>query len=320
VTNAEVDPEEKSFNVPAAKEPRHLGRMVAIWFVLSAVTVPLYYFLVGPHVPPGTMTSAAESNQFDFNILFMIALPVLLAVWIYLGYSLVVWRASRSGAADPIAGPEARGHLGVQVGWIVSTTVIVLGLFVFGTVELVTNAGSGGGQGPNPIWTPTSHTVLPVQVIGQQWKFTYRYPTFGGFESQQLVLPNDTTIAFHVTSLDVIHSFWAYQLSIKADANPQQDNVAFTTTKELGSVTVRCSELCGLWHGAMFNYGKVVSKANFVAWAKATETFTAANTKLLPPFAYTYVPDANGADGGYYPDNIDPYSNAEVYGATPGKS
>ena len=27
------------------------------------------------------------------------------------------------------------------------------------------------------------------------------------------------------------------------------------------------------------------------------------------------VPDANGANGGYYPDNVDPYSNSEVYGA-----
>ena len=75
----------------------------------------------------------------------------------------------------------------MQVGWIVTTTVIVLGLFVFGTVELITGVGSGGGEGPNPIWTPTSHTVLPVQVIAQQWKFTYRYPTFGGLETRQLM-------------------------------------------------------------------------------------------------------------------------------------
>jgi cytochrome c oxidase subunit 2 len=138
-------------------------------------------------------------------------------------------------------------------------------------------------------------------------------------ETQQLVLPNDTTIAFHVTSLDVIHDFWAYQLSIKADANPQLDNVAYTTTKQTGSVTVRCDELCGLWHGAMFNYGRVVSKSAFETWAKATEVATAENTKYLPPFSWTYVPDANGSDGGYYPDNVDPYSNAEVYGADPAK-
>jgi cytochrome c oxidase subunit 2 len=216
---------------------------------------------------------------------------------------------------EPEGGPKARGHLGVQIGWITTTTVIVLGIFIFGTVELIAPAGAGGGEGPSPIWTPTSHDVLPVQVIAQQWEFTYRYPTFGGFETRQLMIPNDTTIAFHVTSLDVIHSFWAYQLGVKADANPAEDNVAYTTTKQLGSFTVRCSELCGLWHGAMYDYGRVLPKAQFFVWAQSTERQNAVNTKNLPPFAYTYIPDANGADGGLYPDNVDQYSKVEQYGA-----
>jgi len=297
----------------SGKEPRHFVRMVTIWLVLSAITAPLFYFLVGPHVPPGTMTTTAEQNQLDFNILMVIAIPVILAVWVYLGYSIVTWRASK--AADPVGGEAAATRLGVQTGWIVITSVVVLFLAGFGTYELIANNGAGGGEGPNPVWTPTAAHILPVQVIGQQWKFTYRYPTFGGMETSQLELPADTTIAFHVTSLDVIHSFWAYQLSVKADANPQIDNVAFTTTKGTGSFTVRCSELCGLWHGAMYNYGSVVSKDQFESWAKATEQANAANTKLLPPFAWTYVPDANGAAGGYYPDSVDPYSPSEVYGA-----
>ena len=73
--------------------------------------------------------------------------------------------------------------MGIQVGWILTTTVIVLFLAGFGTYELIQPGGAGGGQGSNPIWTPTSKTILPIQVIGQQWKFTYRYPTFGGFET-----------------------------------------------------------------------------------------------------------------------------------------
>ncbi len=298
-------------------EPRHIWRIVAIAAVLSVVGDLLYWFLLAPHVPPGAMTSAAQENQFDFNILFLVALPVVFAVWTYMAYAIIMWRSTRKGVPESVGGPQARASLGVQVGWIVSTTVLVFGLFIFGTVELITNAGSGGGEGPNPIWTPTSASILPVQVIAQQWKFTYRYPTFGGFETSDLVLPNNTTIEFNVTSLDVIHSFWAYQLSIKADANPQLNNVAYTTTRQTGSVTVRCNELCGLWHGAMFDYGSVVSKASFYAWARATEKANAANTANLPPYALTYVPDANGADGAYYPDNVDPYSSSEVYGAVP---
>ncbi|HEY5097809.1 MAG TPA: hypothetical protein VII46_07155, partial [Acidimicrobiales bacterium] len=121
--------------------------MVAIWLIISVVGDVLFYVLVGPHVPPGTMTSSASDNQFDFNILMLIALPVLIAVWVYLAYCLVTWRASREGAPEPVGGPQARTNLGVQVGWIVTTTVIVLGLFVFGTVELIVGNGSGGGEG-----------------------------------------------------------------------------------------------------------------------------------------------------------------------------
>ena len=295
-------------------ETHHWWRLIAIWVVLSAVLDPLFYVYAGPHIPPGTMTDTAQGAQFDFNVLFVIALPVLLGVWIYLVYVIVMWRASRGGP-EPVGGPDARGHLGIQLGWILTTSVIVLFLAGFGTYELVQPGGAGGGQGSSPIWTPTSKTVLPIQVIGQQWKFTYRYPTFGGFETDQLVVPDDTTIQFNVTSLDVIHSFWAYQLGVKADANPDYNNVAYTTTKQLGSFTVRCAELCGIWHGAMYNSGQVVGPEQFQTWATSTEALLRKNTKLLPPYALTYTPDANGADGGFYPDNVDPYSNVETYGA-----
>jgi cytochrome c oxidase subunit II len=302
--------------VSAHEETHHFRRLIAIWAILSVVLDVVFYFAVGPHVPPGAMSSSASGQQTDFIILFMIALPVMLAVWVYMAYALIVWRGSRGGEDEPEGGAKARGHFGIQVGWIATTTVIVLGVFVYGTVELIVPAGAGGGEGPSPIWTPTSHDVLPIQVIGQQWQFTYRYPTFGGFETPQLMIPVGTPIAFHVTSLDVIHSFWAYQLGVKADANPSSDNVAYTTANQLGAFTVRCSELCGLWHGAMYNFGRVVTKAQFFAWAQSTERQNAVNTKLLPPFSYTYVPDANGAAGGYYPDNVDPYSNVQQYGAT----
>jgi len=298
-----------------APERHHFVWLIAIWLVLSVTADLLLWFVAGPHVPPGTMTSSAGGQQFDFNVLVVMAAPVMLAVWVYIGYAAWTWRASRGGP-EPVAGPNSRGHLGLQVGWITATTAIVMGLFIFGTYELAASAGAGGGQGPNPLWTPSAHKVLPIQVIAQQWTFTYRYPTFGAFETSELVIPANTWIAFHVTSLDVTHSFWAYQLGVKADANPGYDNVAFTqTTNQVGQFTVRCSELCGIWHGAMFNTGRVESPAAFMTWATETQKRLAGATKLLPPFAWTYTPDANGADAGYYPDNEDPYSPVESYGA-----
>jgi cytochrome c oxidase subunit 2 len=319
----------------SGNEPNHFRRIVYLWLVLSIAGDLLFWFLVGPHVPPGRMTTTAKANQFDFNILALIGLPVLIGVWEWLAYAVFNWSAKHKDAPESVGGPKSAGNKRVEVSWIIVTSMLVLFLAGFGTVSLIAGQGSGGGEGPNPIWSPPGATtaetaavngtgawapnknqVLTVQVIAQQWKFTYRYPTFGGFESQDLILPDNTNIAFNVTSLDVIHSFWAYQLDVKADANPMENDVAFTKTEQLGSFEVRCSELCGIWHGAMFNSGKVLTQAAFEKWATQTEAANAQNTKYLPPFAWTYVPDANGAAGGYYPDgNVTPYSPVEIYGA-----
>ncbi|HTP16925.1 MAG TPA: cytochrome c oxidase subunit II [Streptosporangiaceae bacterium] len=294
------------------REPNHALRIAIIWVVLALAADLLIYLVWGPHLPPGTMSSSAASQQFDLKVISVMAAPVMLFVLTYFAYALVVWR-HRDG--DDEDGPALFGHTGIQAGWIIGTAVIVLSLFVFGTVELIKPNGAGAGEGPAPIWKPGG-TPLQVQVIGQQWKFTYRYPQFGGFETTALLLPVSQWVEFHVTSIDVIHSFWAYQLGVKADANPGVDNVAYTEPQHLGLVTVRCAELCGLWHGAMFDYGHVVSPAAFRSWAASTESRQRSNGVLaaLPPYATTYdptvIPKLNrvyvklgvtGAGGGYYP-------------------
>jgi cytochrome c oxidase subunit II len=305
-------------------EPNHGRRLFVIWLVLALAADLVIWFAWKPHLPPGDMSDAARHQQFDIAVLAISGVPVIIFVLLYFTYSIVVWRA-RPGDEDD--GEPIYGNTKVQVTWIAGTTIIVLFLFVFGTVELVGPAGAGAGEGPAPIWklagtqssvwAPGGKTMLDVQVIGQQWAWTYRYPQFGGMESSALMLPVDTPVTFHVTSLDVIHSFWAYQLGVKADANPQVDNVAYTTAKSLGSVTVRCNELCGIWHGAMFNYGHVVSQTAFQTWASGVQSKEKADGVLagLPPYALTYDPTVvpqlgaslpkidgiTGAAGYYYP-------------------
>ena len=149
-------------------------------------------------------------------------------------------------------------------------------------------------------------------MIGQQWAWTFRYPQFGGFETTQLALPVNQPVQFNVTSLDVIHSFWAYTLGVKADANPGVNNVAYTTPTTVGDFQVRCAELCGIWHGSMYDTGEVMTDSNFMAWTQATAAKLASVTKMLPPYALTYDPTnlnlgkvnaalgLTGAGGGFY--------------------
>jgi cytochrome c oxidase subunit II len=294
---------------PARAEPSHGLRIFGIWLVIAVAADLIIWFVWGPHLPPGGMATVSASQQFDIRVMAVMAAPVMAFVLTYFGYALIVWRHREGDEED---GPPLHGHTRVQATWITLTSVIVLSLAAFGTVELVTTRGAGGGEGASPIWTPGG-SPLQVQVIGQQWAFTYRYPQFGGFETPQLVLPEGQWVQFNVTSLDVIHSFWAYQLGVKADANPGVNNVAYTEPMHTGTVTVRCAELCGLWHGAMFNYGKVVTTAQFRAWAAQTRTQLASVTRLLPPYALTYDPTVvpklsavmvklglTGAGGGFY--------------------
>jgi cytochrome c oxidase subunit 2 len=191
--------------------------------------------------------------------------PVICLMVVFFGYGLVKFHAHRNEAI--VDGPPIRQDMRVQILWMVITGTMVLFLAGFGTYELLKD-GAGGGQGPSPIAFPANHqSAFQVQVIGQQWQFTYRYPSLGGMESNQLVLPEHRVVRFNVTSLDVIHSFWAYELGVKADANPGVNNVAYAETKGPLLIHVRCAELCGLWHGYMYNTGRVVTPAQFKGWA-----------------------------------------------------
>ncbi|MGH3303255.1 MAG: cytochrome c oxidase subunit II [Streptosporangiaceae bacterium] len=294
--------------------PNHGLRIFLIWLPVAVIADWLLYFVYGPHMPPGRMSNSAASQQFDIKVMSVLAAPVMAFVLVFMAYSFINFRHREGDDED---GPPIYGHTRIQATWITITAVIVLFLAGFGTYELAWPgfAGAGAGQGPAPIWKPNG-TPLQIQVISQQWRFTYRYPQYGGFETTALYLPVGQPVQFNVTSVDVIHDFWAYQLGVKADANPGVNNVAYTTAEHTGMFEVRCDELCGLWHGAMFNAGTVVSVSAFQAWANKTEVQLASITKILPPYATVYDPTVvvqinkamvkagiAGANGYYYPPN-----------------
>jgi len=268
-------------------EPNHTRRFATIWIVATLIALPLVIFVLGPHMPPGNGSEQASGKVTDNTVLAAMATPVMLLVVIYLIYSTIAFRQPKGGALE---GPAVRGDARVQTAWIVITSALVLSLAVYGTVRLESDYGAGSGNGPSPLVVP-SGPKLPVQVIAQQWQFTYRYPTYGGIETTHLYLPVDRMIELHVTSIDVIHSFWAYQLGVKADANPDVDNIAFVKPTKLETFDVRCAELCGIWHGYMRDKGHVVTQAAFETWIHEQQSRLAPARKVLPPYRRTYLPE-----------------------------
>ena len=277
--------------MPEANEPNHFLRIVGWWVLTTVIFTPLVVFVLAPGIPPGNGSVEASGQVTDNTVLLGLSVPVAAAVLVYLAYALIVFRERDPSVV--VDGPPVRGNASVQLWWLVTTTVLVLVLAGYGTIRLLAD-GSGGGQGPNPIAVPASAKADPplqVQVIAQQWAFTYRFPGYGGVETDHLYLPVNTEVEFHVTSVDVIHSFWAYELGVKADANPGVDNVAYVTTKGPLTVHVHCAELCGVWHGYMFDNAYVVSKAQFATWIRQQRVANAPATKALPPYSKQYFPD-----------------------------
>jgi cytochrome c oxidase subunit 2 len=267
-------------------EPNHARRFTILWVVASLIATPLVIVLLGPILPPGNGSEQASGHVTDNTVLLGMATPVLLLVVLYLIYAVIVFRQPKGGVLE---GPAVRGNQRLQTWWIVITSILVLSLAAYGTVRLEED-GAGSGGGPSPVVVP-SGKKLKVQVIAQQWAFTYRFPEYGGVEVPHLELPVNQMVELHVTSLDVIHSFWAYQLGVKADANPNVDNIVYVKPTHEQTFEVRCAELCGIWHGAMFDHGHVVSQEAFNAWIAEQQTKYAAATKTLPPYSRTYLPE-----------------------------
>ena len=271
------------------RDPSAQFRKAAIaWAVLSVLGVLGIVLLLGPHMPPGR-GSVEASQQTTANILIAsIMLPIALALWVFFGLALTTFRQRGEAIED---GPAIRGNTRIQATWVAATTLIVLFLATFGTFSLLDSAkgASGGGQGADPLVTP-SGKALQVQVIGQQWAWTFRYPA-SGFETTHLVLPVGQLVEFHVTSLDVVHSFWAYELGVKADAVPGADNVAYVTANKLENFSIRCAEVCGLWHGYMSTHGEVVSASAFAAWLQSEKAAMDLATRGLPTYSHVYFPD-----------------------------
>jgi cytochrome c oxidase subunit 2 len=274
-----------------ADQTNHFRRFALLWAVATVIVTPIVIFVLGPGMPPGNGTVQSAGQVTDNTVLMALSAPVALGVLIFVGYCIWAFR-ERDLNGPVLDGPPITGNSSVQMWWLIATTSLVLFLAVFGSVRLLQD-GAGGGQGPNPLSVPAGKP-LQVQVIAQQWEFTYRYPGYGGIETPHLVIPANTLVEFHVTSLDVVHSFWAYQLGVKADANPGVDNIAYVNTKSPMSFEVHCAELCGVWHGYMFDAGKVVSKAAFASWIEGAQKTYGPAAKYLPPYSKTYFPSPVG--------------------------
>jgi len=153
----------------------------------------------------------------------------------------------------PEAENEIRNSPRTNAIWITVSSVLCLFALVTGLVVLQKDAEA-----------ITDSTAMDINVTGQQWAWNYDYPN--GARTEVLYLPVNKPVVFHITSVDVKHSFWVVQMGIKMDANPGYVTETAVTPNKIGVFDIRCAELCGLLHAYMQNKVHVVSQADYDAW------------------------------------------------------
>jgi cytochrome c oxidase subunit 2 len=242
--------------IPQPERRSPVKSIVAIWAVMTAA-LEVFALFVPAHLMGAPASKLMVDIESSVTVFSVAAAPVMALVWSIALYSVLRWRHRGDGppAQD---GPALRGNLAVTVTWVVVSSVLCLFLFIWGAVEMQSTSASASQ--PNG---------LVVDVTGQQWLWTFSYPGAHGYTTNELYLPVNRPVTFDVTSEDVVHSFWIVELGAKIDANPGQVTTVSVTPDRVGTYTVRCAELCGIYHSYMDTQVHVVSDADFRSWLAA---------------------------------------------------
>lgn len=240
--------------VPAPAEPRHMRRVLIIWAVLSVIGIAVW-LVVAQFILPLAVSDFASADNLTFSVLTVLSIPVGLFVWVFLGYSLVVFRSRGRPTEDGVPlqpGPS------LQIGWLGITSLLCLFLVIWGMFAFYQETAAA-----------SSSNTLVVNVTAQQWQWTFSYPQYSATSAgaQAIELPVNRPVEFYVTSDDVLHGFSILALGVRIDANPGQvTTTAVVTPTQIGSYAVRCVEMCGLFHSNMWEAVNVVSADAFNSW------------------------------------------------------
>ena len=151
-----------------------------------------------------------------------------------------------------------------------------------------------------------------VEVVGQQWHWSFRFPGEDGVLGQvavsqmsvdnpfgmkpddpaglddvlvangELHLPLDTPYKFVLRSKDVLHNFTVPQFRVKMDLIPGMTPYVWLTPTRTGRFDILCEELCGIGHFAMRGAVVVDEQAVFDDWLDSYPTFAEVLARPAP--------------------------------------
>jgi cytochrome c oxidase subunit 2 len=213
----------------------------------------------GRHSPLHPAAPQAGHIEWLYWMIFWIALAVFLLVILSTaraaGRSVV-----RSKAPLPVLKtPEADK----RASWVVggALTITVLTLFIILGVSVVTGKKVEGLTSKNPV---------TIKVTGHQWWWEVTYPNTQADQTittaNEIHVPVGKPVVVETASTDVIHSFWAPNITGKRDLLPGYSSAFWFQIDTPGVYHGQCAEFCGLQHAHMGFAIIAESEEAFSAW------------------------------------------------------
>jgi cytochrome c oxidase subunit 2 len=212
-------------------------------------------------LPPAASTFAGPIDGLFLAILIITGIALVI-VEVGLLWFVVKYRGRAGRKAF-----YTHGSTRAEVIWSAIPAVTVVALGIASNHYWVEIKGRGS--------VPAN--AFPVGVHGKQfeWQVTYAGPdgqlgTGDDFTVRnQLHVPVDQPVLVHLSSEDVIHSFFVPEFRLKQDAVPGMDiRVWFQATKT-GEYEIGCAELCGMGHYKMRARVFVHTPEELNAWLAA---------------------------------------------------
>ncbi|MEP6910464.1 MAG: cytochrome c oxidase subunit II [Actinomycetota bacterium] len=227
-------------------------RVVTIGLLAAAVATAVAILI--PWLPA---QESKEGGRIDFVFWFVVGIciavfAVVAAVTIY---SVVRFRARPDDDSD---GPPIHGHTGIEIAWTAIPTILVTVIAILSAVALAENGKLQSNR-------------LRVEVTAQQFAWHFKYPQYGGLQSNELRLVEGRQVELQLRALDVIHSFWVPEFRQKQDAVPGIVTQLTITPTKVGERTLVCTELCGLGHALMRAPVYVMKPDAFDRWAQSQQ-------------------------------------------------
>jgi cytochrome c oxidase subunit II len=214
--------------------------------------------LLLPWLPPD---ASRERGRIDFVFWFTIVICIVIFALVVavLTYSILNFRAAPDDDSD---GPPIHGHTGLEIGWTLVPTILVIAIGIVSAIVLSRNDAVG-------------KNVLRVNVTAQQFVWSFQYPDSKNLTSGTLRLPLGRSVLLSFKTLDVLHSFWVPEFGQKQDTVPGLNTHLHITPTKTGTFDVICTELCGLGHATMRTEAIVMTPAAFNQWLKSQTKATA---------------------------------------------